>query len=46
VVMPIEEYNKLLEDLGDLAMVSKRRIETSFPQEELKRSLKRGGIFR
>jgi hypothetical protein len=46
VVMPIEDYEKLLEDLDDLAVVAERRDEGTIPHEEFKRSLKRDGISR
>jgi hypothetical protein len=46
VVLPIEEYEKLLEDLDDLAVVAERRGEATIPHEEFKRSLKRDGLSR
>jgi hypothetical protein len=46
VVMPIEDYEKLLEDLDDLAVVAERRDEGTIPHEEFKRSLKRDGLSR
>jgi hypothetical protein len=36
VVMPIADYEKLLEDLDDLAVVAERRAEGTIPHEELK----------
>ncbi len=46
VVMPIQEYEKLLEDLDDLAVIAERRGEATLSHEELKRSLKRDGLPR
>lgn len=46
VVMPIEDYEKLLEDLDDLAVIAERRDEETIPHEEFKRSLKRNGLSR
>jgi PHD/YefM family antitoxin component YafN of YafNO toxin-antitoxin module len=44
VVMPIEDYEKLQEDLDDLAVIAERRDEETVPHEEFKRSLKRNGL--
>jgi PHD/YefM family antitoxin component YafN of YafNO toxin-antitoxin module len=44
VVMPVEDYEKLLEDLDDLAVIAERRDEETISHEELKRSLKRNGL--
>ncbi|HZV35213.1 MAG TPA: hypothetical protein VFB72_11625 [Verrucomicrobiae bacterium] len=44
VVLPIEDYEKLLEDLDDLAVIAERRDEPTVSHEEFKRSLKRDGI--
>jgi hypothetical protein len=46
VVLPIGDYEKLLEDLDDLAVVAERRDEAAIPHEEFKRSLKRDGLSR
>ena len=35
VVLPISDYEKLLEDLEDLAVVAERRAEPTIPQEQL-----------
>ncbi len=45
VVLPIEYYEKLLEDLHDLAVVAERRDEKSISLEEMKRRLKSDGIL-
>lgn len=37
VLLPLEEYEKLLEDLADLAVVAERRDEETMPHERLKK---------
>ena len=44
VVMPIEDYEKLREDMADLAVIAERRDEVTIPHEEFKRRLKRNGV--
>jgi hypothetical protein len=44
VVLPISQYEKLLEDLDDLAAVAERRDEPVVPHEEFIAQLKRDGI--
>jgi len=39
VVMPIGDYEKLLEDLDDLTVIAERRDEATIPHEEFKRGL-------
>jgi PHD/YefM family antitoxin component YafN of YafNO toxin-antitoxin module len=39
VVIPIEEYQELLEDLHDLAIIAERKDEPTISMEELKRRL-------
>jgi len=41
VILPIKEYEKLLEDLHDLAIVAERRNEETISFAEMKRRLKR-----
>jgi hypothetical protein len=45
VVLPITDYEKLLEDLDDLAAIAERRNETTIPHEQFKDELKRDGIL-
>jgi len=45
VVLPISEYEKLLEDLEDLAVVAERSEEPSLTHEEFIAELKRDGIL-
>lgn len=44
VVLPVSEYEKLLEDLADLAVVAERRGEPSVPHAQFVAELKRDGI--
>jgi hypothetical protein len=43
-VLPIEDYEKLLEDLDDLAVIAERRDEETISHAELKKGLKRHGF--
>jgi hypothetical protein len=45
VVIPIEEYEDLLEDLHDLAVIAERRDEPTVPLEEIIEKLKKNGIL-
>ncbi len=45
VILPINEFEELLEDLHDLAIVAERREEPSISHEELLAELKRDGII-
>jgi hypothetical protein len=45
VVLPISDYEKLLEDLEDLAVIAERRDEPTIPHEEFIADLKRDGII-
>ena len=45
VVLPISDYEKLLEDLEDLAVVAERRSEPTIPHEQFIGELKRDGIL-
>jgi hypothetical protein len=42
-VIPIDEYEELMEDLSDLAVVAERRDEPRISFEEVKRRLKENG---
>ena len=44
VVLPLSEYQKLMEDLADLAVVAERREEPTIPHEQFVSELKRDGI--
>ena len=45
VVVPIVQYEKLLEDLDDLAAIAERREEPLVPHDEFIAELKRDGVF-
>jgi hypothetical protein len=41
VILPIEEYEEMLEDLHDLAVIARRKNEPTIPLAEVKRRLKK-----
>ena len=43
VVLPITDYEKLLADLDDLAVIAERREESTILHEQFKAELKRDG---
>jgi PHD/YefM family antitoxin component YafN of YafNO toxin-antitoxin module len=43
VVLPMSEYEQLLEDLHDLAVVAERRDDETIDEAELRRRLAGGG---
>ena len=45
VILPLERYEQLMEDLHDLAIVAERRDEKPISFEEMKRRLKEDGIL-
>ncbi len=45
VILPINEFEELLEDLRDLAIVAERRDDESISHEELLTELKRDGVI-
>ena len=45
VILPIEEFEDLLEDLEDLAMLAERREEPTLSFIEVKERLKRDGLL-
>ena len=44
VILSIERYEQMTEDLHDLAVVAERRNEQAISIEEMKQRLKRDGI--
>ncbi len=38
VIVPIEEYEELLQDLDDLAVIARRKNEPTIPMAEIKRA--------
>lgn len=45
VILPIEEFQELLEDLQDLAIVAERREESTISHHELLAELKQDGLI-
>ena len=43
VILSLRRYQKLMEDLHDLAIVAERRFEEPVPLEEMKRRLRKDG---
>ncbi|MGH8498072.1 MAG: hypothetical protein ACRERV_04590 [Methylococcales bacterium] len=46
VLLSVKEYEKLLEDLQDLAVIAARRDEEPITLEEMKRRLRQDGLKR
>ena len=45
VLLPIAEFQELVEDIEDLAAIAERREEPSIPHEQLIADLKRDGLI-
>ena len=45
VILPIEEYEELLEDLQDLAVVNQRKDEPTISHEQLLAELNKDGLL-
>ncbi|MEW6456444.1 MAG: type II toxin-antitoxin system Phd/YefM family antitoxin [Acidobacteriota bacterium] len=45
VILPIEEYEELLEDIHDLVVIAERRDESVITFEELKKRLRKDGLL-
>jgi PHD/YefM family antitoxin component YafN of YafNO toxin-antitoxin module len=45
VIVPLKEYERLMEDLHDLAVVAERRDEEPISLEEMKRRLHEDGLL-
>lgn len=45
VILPLEEYRELLEDLDDLAAIAERIDDPTIPHSEVVRELKRDGLL-
>ncbi len=45
VILPLKRYQKLMEDLHDLAVVAERRAEAPISLDEMKRRLKKDGVL-
>lgn len=45
VLLPITEYERLLEDLEDLAAIAERREEPTLSHDQMLKELKRDGLL-
>jgi PHD/YefM family antitoxin component YafN of YafNO toxin-antitoxin module len=45
IVLPVEEYEELLEDIHDLAVIAERKDESTTSFEELKKRLEADGLL-
>ena len=45
VVLPVAEYEDLLEDIHDLTIIAERRDESTITLKELKERLKKDGLL-
>ncbi len=45
VVIPVEEYEELLEDIHDLAVIAERKDESTTSFDELKKRLEADGLL-
>lgn len=45
VILSLERYERLMEDLHDLAVIAQRRDERPISLEEMKRRLRKDGIL-
>lgn len=45
VILPVEEYDELLEDIHDLAVIAERKDEPTISFDELKKRLKADGLI-
>lgn len=45
VILPVETYEEMLEDIQDLVAVAERRKEKTIPFDEMKKRLKKDGLL-
>ena len=45
IILPMEDYEELLEDVHDLAVIAERKDEPSISLDELKKKLKADGLI-
>jgi hypothetical protein len=45
VILPLEDYEELLQDIQDLAVIAERKDEPVISLDELKRKLKADGLI-
>jgi PHD/YefM family antitoxin component YafN of YafNO toxin-antitoxin module len=46
VILPIEDFIELIEDLEDLSIIAERRDEQTVSHEELLKDLKNNGVLK
>ena len=46
VIVPLDQFYRLLEDLADLAIVAERREEHTVNHDHVKEALRRDGLLR
>ncbi len=46
VVIPLQEYEEMLEDLHDLAVIAERKDEPTISMKDLRERLKANGLIR
>jgi len=44
-ILPLKRYEKMMEDIHDLAVVAERRSEAPISLEEMRRRLKEDGVL-
>lgn len=45
ILLPIDEYEELLQDIHDLSIIAQRRDEPTVSQDEMKKALRRDGLL-
>lgn len=45
IILPMEDYEELLEDIHDLAIIAERKDEPTISLEDLKKRLKSDGLI-
>jgi hypothetical protein len=45
IILPLEDYEELLEDIHDLTVIAERKNEPTISLEELKKKLKADGLL-
>lgn len=45
IILPMEDYEELLEDIHDLAVIAERKDESTISFEDLKKRLKADGLI-
>lgn len=45
IILPMEDYEELLEDIHDLAIIAERKDEPTISLEDLKKRLKADGLI-